>query len=94
MLKYILNVELLFRFYSHQWRTWAACFIQAAWRRYKKRKEAAELRALSYVQSKREGESVGLVAYGTRMTRKGTVHSDEVVNSLQKPEEPDFSVGE
>ncbi|KAL0417709.1 UNVERIFIED_CONTAM: protein CNGC15c [Sesamum radiatum] len=35
-----------FRFYSHQWRAWAACFIQAAWRRYKKRKSAAELRAL------------------------------------------------
>lgn len=30
-----------FRFHSHQWRTWAACFIQAAWFRYKKRKEAA-----------------------------------------------------
>lgn len=27
-----------FRFYSHQWRTWAACFIQAAWRRYTRRK--------------------------------------------------------
>jgi cyclic nucleotide gated channel, plant len=35
-----------FRFYSHQWRTWAACFIQAAWRRYKRRKSAAKLRAL------------------------------------------------
>ncbi|KAL0436418.1 UNVERIFIED_CONTAM: protein CNGC15c [Sesamum radiatum] len=35
-----------FRFYSHQWRAWAACFIQAAWRRYRKRKSAAELRAL------------------------------------------------
>ncbi|KAJ1438474.1 RmlC-like jelly roll fold [Sesbania bispinosa] len=34
-----------FRFYSHQWRTWAACFIQATWRRHKKRKEDAELRA-------------------------------------------------
>ncbi|KAJ4970620.1 hypothetical protein NE237_003719 [Protea cynaroides] len=33
-----------FRFYSHQWRTWAVCFIQAAWRRFKKQKEAAELR--------------------------------------------------
>ncbi|KAL8153067.1 hypothetical protein V2J09_010827 [Rumex salicifolius] len=29
-----------FRFYSHQWRLWAACFIQAAWRRYNKRKSA------------------------------------------------------
>jgi len=27
-----------FRFYSQQWRSWAACFIQAAWRRYSKRK--------------------------------------------------------
>ncbi|XP_059659491.1 protein CNGC15c isoform X2 [Cornus florida] len=34
-----------FRFYSHQWRTWAACFIQAAYRRFKKRKLAAELKA-------------------------------------------------
>ncbi|CAN4101688.1 unnamed protein product [Withania somnifera] len=35
-----------FRFYSHQWRTWAACFIQAAYRRYKKQKGVAELEAL------------------------------------------------
>ncbi|XP_043707470.1 protein CNGC15b-like [Telopea speciosissima] len=34
-----------FRFYSHHWRTWAVCFIQAAWRRFKKQKEAAKLRA-------------------------------------------------
>ncbi|GER34324.1 cyclic nucleotide gated channel 1 [Striga asiatica] len=34
-----------FRFYSQQWRTWAACFIQAAWRRYWRRKaEEALLR--------------------------------------------------
>lgn len=34
-----------FRFYSHQWRTWAACFIQAAWHRHKKLKELGNLRA-------------------------------------------------
>ncbi|XVE61702.1 hypothetical protein DITRI_Ditri06bG0061000 [Diplodiscus trichospermus] len=33
-----------FRFHSHQWRTWAACFIQAAWFRYKRRKGVAELK--------------------------------------------------
>lgn len=27
-----------FRFYSHQWRTWAACFIQAAWRQCHRRR--------------------------------------------------------
>ncbi|KAA8544070.1 hypothetical protein F0562_021753 [Nyssa sinensis] len=32
-----------FRFYSHQWRTWAACYIQAAWRRYKRQKKLHEL---------------------------------------------------
>ncbi|XP_050272296.1 probable cyclic nucleotide-gated ion channel 5 isoform X2 [Quercus robur] len=37
------QVQHTFRFYSQQWRTWAACFIQAAWRRYHKRKNA-ELR--------------------------------------------------
>ncbi|XP_050891814.1 protein CNGC15a isoform X4 [Lathyrus oleraceus] len=33
-----------FRFYSHQWRTWAACFIQAAWFRYKRMKEINEVK--------------------------------------------------
>ncbi|XP_031385892.1 probable cyclic nucleotide-gated ion channel 5 isoform X2 [Punica granatum] len=37
------QVQHTFRFYSQQWRTWAACFIQAAWRRYAKRK-SMELR--------------------------------------------------
>lgn len=27
-----------FRLYSQQWRTWAACFIQAAWRRYTRKR--------------------------------------------------------
>lgn len=40
-----------FRFYSHQWRMWAATFIQAAWRRYKKRKSTAELRAMEDAES-------------------------------------------
>ncbi|CAA2955866.1 cyclic nucleotide-gated ion channel 1-like [Olea europaea subsp. europaea] len=33
-----------FRFYSQQWRTWAACFIQAAWRRYYRKKLEESLR--------------------------------------------------
>ncbi|XP_019199590.1 PREDICTED: protein CNGC15b-like [Ipomoea nil] len=49
-----------FRFYSHQWRMWAATFVQAAWRRYKKRKSAAELRAME----EDEGESEGKTANG------------------------------
>lgn len=37
------KLQHTFRFYSHHWRTWAACFIQVAWRRYKKRMSAKDL---------------------------------------------------
>ncbi|KAK1294812.1 putative cyclic nucleotide-gated ion channel 18 [Acorus calamus] len=46
------KLQQAFRFYSHHWRTWGACFIQAAWRRHKKRKLAKELarvESLSYM---------------------------------------------
>ncbi|XP_014498930.1 protein CNGC15a-like [Vigna radiata var. radiata] len=38
------QLRYTFRFHSHQWRTWAACFIQAAWFRYKRIKETSELK--------------------------------------------------
>ncbi|XP_024978579.1 cyclic nucleotide-gated ion channel 18-like [Cynara cardunculus var. scolymus] len=43
--KYLHSKKLqhAFRYYSHQWRTWGACFLQAAWRKYKRRKLAKEL---------------------------------------------------
>ncbi|CAE6075429.1 unnamed protein product [Arabidopsis arenosa] len=37
------KLQHAFRYYSHQWRAWGTCFIQAAWRRYMKRKLAMEL---------------------------------------------------
>lgn len=37
------KLQHAFRYYSHQWRTWGSCFIQAAWRRFKKRKMATDL---------------------------------------------------
>ncbi|XP_011082041.1 probable cyclic nucleotide-gated ion channel 14 [Sesamum indicum] len=37
------KLQHTFRYYSHHWRTWAACFIQAAWRRHKKRMLAKSL---------------------------------------------------
>lgn len=94
-----------FKFYSHQWRTWAACFIQAAWRRHKKRKEAAELRDRENTLAASESETPvsssgsGFVVYGTRVAKsnkkKGLNISSGtpsgVVSSLQKPAEPDFS---
>ncbi|GMI96988.1 cyclic nucleotide-gated channel 15 [Hibiscus trionum] len=97
-----------FRFYSHQWRAWAACFVQAAWRRFKKRKEAAELRLkenLMAAELEPEPEpmapSSGLAMYAAKLTsstRRGfNMHRESgsgVVSPLQKPAEPDFSVDE
>ncbi|XP_010914081.1 probable cyclic nucleotide-gated ion channel 14 [Elaeis guineensis] len=37
------KLQHTFRFYSQHWRTWAACFIQAAWHRFKRRKMAMDL---------------------------------------------------
>ncbi|KAB2610259.1 cyclic nucleotide-gated ion channel 18-like [Pyrus ussuriensis x Pyrus communis] len=37
------QLQHAFRYYSHQWRTWGGCFIQAAWRRFRKRKMARGL---------------------------------------------------
>lgn len=37
------KLQHAFRYYSHQWRTWGACFIQVAWRRFKKKKMATDL---------------------------------------------------
>lgn len=37
------KLQHTFRFYSHHWRTWAVCFVQAAWRRYKRRMMAKSL---------------------------------------------------
>lgn len=42
------KLQHTFRFYSHHWRTWAACFIQVAWRRCKKRKMAKNLGTMEY----------------------------------------------
>lgn len=37
------KLQHAFRYYSSQWRTWGACYMQAAWRRYKRRKLSKEL---------------------------------------------------
>ncbi|XXG61388.1 hypothetical protein AAC387_Pa05g0017 [Persea americana] len=61
-----------FRFYSQQWKTWAACFIQAAWRRYSKKKHEEYLRVeegrLQEALAKDSGSSpsLGATIYAAR----------------------------
>lgn len=52
------KLQHTFRFYSYHWRTWAACFIQAAWRRFKKRmmaKSFSMTESFSYPLHKQQG---------------------------------------
>ncbi|XXG55349.1 hypothetical protein AAC387_Pa03g3043 [Persea americana] len=57
------KLQHAFRYYSHQWRTWGACFIQAAWRRCEKRKMAKELakhEGLFYMSATEAEETIDL----------------------------------
>ncbi|RDX71095.1 putative cyclic nucleotide-gated ion channel 5, partial [Mucuna pruriens] len=101
------QVQHTFRFYSQQWRTWAACFIQAAWRRYSKKK-IMKLRQKEEDADESEGthENVGGSSYSfgaallaskfAAHTLRG-VHRNRLAKTarelvkLQKPPEPDFS---
>ncbi|KQK00201.1 protein CNGC15b [Brachypodium distachyon] len=76
------RVRHRFRFYSHQWRTWAACFVQAAWRRHKRRRASMELRI-------REGGEAWWGPGGSVRRRR---QSCDGKAPLRKPTEPDFTV--
>ncbi|KAI3771988.1 hypothetical protein L6452_03161 [Arctium lappa] len=50
------KLQHTFRHYSHHWRTWAACFIQAAWRRHKRKKMARYLCSMESFVDQNEQE--------------------------------------
>lgn len=68
------------RYYSHHWRTWAASYIQAAWRRYQRRRYAEHRRAeeednlktaFEGVEETRENLSLGAAVLSARFASKG-----------------------
>lgn len=98
------QVQHTFRFYSQQWRTWAACFIQAAWRRYCKKKimklrmkeeEADESHGNASGSSSSLGAALLASKFAARTLRG--VHRNRLAKTarelvkLQKPPEPDFT---
>ncbi|XP_074276331.1 cyclic nucleotide-gated ion channel 17-like [Silene latifolia] len=98
------KLQHTFRFYSHHWRTWAACFIQAAWGRFKRRKMARSLSSPNSFGSEREeeenmDESEPPAQQGNSKLAVTILASKFAANTrrgaqkikLQKPEEPDFS---
>ncbi|KAG6667070.1 cyclic nucleotide-gated ion channel 1-like isoform X2 [Carya illinoinensis] len=66
------ELQHTFKFYSQQWRTWAACFIQSAWRRYSKKNHERALRdaenrlQFSLANEAGTSASLGATIYATR----------------------------
>ncbi|KAF7107290.1 hypothetical protein CFC21_107936 [Triticum aestivum] len=94
------KLQHTFRYYSHHWRTWAACFIQATWRRHKRRRLARDLmmrESFSSMRSYEDGDGGGSFAEHGRSVkimaaaRKGS-DSHRELPKFRKPSEPDFSV--
>ncbi|KAA8516169.1 hypothetical protein F0562_019348 [Nyssa sinensis] len=95
-----------FRYYSLQWRTWAACFLQAAWRRHYRRKLEKSLSEEEQDALAKEGgnsPSFGATIYASkfatnalralRRNHAGNPKSPHKLPPLlpQKPAEPDFT---
>lgn len=102
------QLQHTFRYYSHHWRTWGACFIQAAWRRYQRRR-LAELRRkeedeyLAEQGAATDKLSLGATILAGRFAKNAmrsvqrlrSMHAAELsrISNIPKPSEPDFSQG-
>lgn len=99
------QVQQTFRFYSQQWRTWAATFIQAKWRRYAERKLMKEQMMQMGMEADfgPDDDGKALISRSessTRPKRDTTLLVARFAGallgarnrSLRKPPEPDFSV--
>ncbi|KAJ8747860.1 hypothetical protein K2173_013028 [Erythroxylum novogranatense] len=90
-----------FRFYSQQWRTWAACFIQAAWRRYSKKKLEESLRqeenrlqdALAKANASGSTPSLGATIYASRFAANA-LRGLTAAYASSETAEPDFTADE
>ncbi|OEL18752.1 putative cyclic nucleotide-gated ion channel 17 [Dichanthelium oligosanthes] len=83
------KLQHTFRYYSHHWRTWAACFIQHAWRRHKRRKMAKDLRMRESFSSMRSYEGDASPEQNLALRRGASIIRE--LPKFRKPSEPDFS---
>ncbi|XP_071700206.1 protein CNGC15b-like [Rutidosis leptorrhynchoides] len=89
------KLRYTFGVHSHQWRTWAACFIQAGWKRYKRRNEAGILKAKesssTYNTNVSSRKDTGLAKLSTNVRRGRVFDDDDVIRSpVPKPKDPEF----
>jgi len=83
------KLQHTFRYYSHHWRTWAACFIQHAWRRHKRRKMAKDLRMRESFSSMTFNEDDASQEQNLKLMRGVSIIKE--LPKFRKPSEPDFS---
>lgn len=83
------------RFCSEQWRTWGACFIQVAWRRYCRRKIERSLKEAEEIpqealSSEGGGLSLRTAIYASRFARNmiGNLESHHPPHTLSSPRLP------
>ncbi|XP_040988337.1 cyclic nucleotide-gated ion channel 1-like isoform X2 [Juglans microcarpa x Juglans regia] len=78
------ELQHTFKFYSQQWRTWAACFIQSAWRRYSKKNHDKALRdaenRLQFALANEAGTSASLGA-----TIYASMFAARLLRALRRP---------
>lgn len=89
-----------FRVHSHQWRTWAACYIQSAWRQYKMRKLVRMLKAKedynkANVNEQRRNKTrikEAGISLPTKTGNRGEIYeSEDVIRTpVPKPKDPDY----
>ncbi|KAK6237104.1 Cyclic nucleotide-binding domain - like 10 [Theobroma cacao] len=75
------KLQHTFRYHSYHWRTWGACFIQAAWRRHKKRMMARNLSAMESLSYPPDEQA----AYETEQEEEHTLapsNSSQVIQNL------------
>ncbi|KAL0294666.1 UNVERIFIED_CONTAM: Cyclic nucleotide-gated ion channel 1 [Sesamum angustifolium] len=91
------QLQHTFRFYSQQWKTWGACFIQAAWRRHYRRKiekmlQEAEDRLHNALAKEGSGSSPSLAAtvYASRFATNmlGNLRRNQPHNTISSPRLP------
>ncbi|XP_071734738.1 protein CNGC15b-like [Rutidosis leptorrhynchoides] len=89
-----------FRVHSHQWRTWAACYIQSAWKLYRRRKLINMLKDKENYKRENFSEQrkykakirdTGLSLH-TTSTRRGVIfESGDIIRTpVPKPKDPDY----
>ncbi|CAH9087609.1 unnamed protein product [Cuscuta europaea] len=81
------KLQHTFRFYSHHWRTWAACFIQAAWRRHKRRmtaKDLATMESFALSEARTEDEEYEEESSQSQTTSSSLNSSDHQQSTLGK----------